>query len=229
MLYFRMNTLQDRITTAFTHAKQKDKSVSKTALANAAKVSRQAVSHWFTGATKSLDASTLLRVASFLNVRAEWLDGQGGGMVVSSDSILSNVSEVSLATSSVPLISWEKLGEWANDSHTIIENDEGYQTVMSIFDTGRNGYALRVEGDSMAPSYRQGEIIYINPDKEAKHGMRVIAKTEFGTTFKELVIEDGVKRLKALNPNWSPQYMQYNEDTCKILGVVVGTVRLENH
>ncbi|MFJ1518494.1 LexA family protein [Acinetobacter sp. ABJ_C1_1] len=222
-----MNTLQERISAAFSYAKQKDKTVTKTNLAAAAQVSRQAVSQWFTGTTKSLDSSTLLRVASYLGVRPEWLDGQGGSMVFIADGTTTNVSEIGSRMLNVPIISWVQAGDWKNGQLESLGRSE-YQMVLSIFDTGKNGYALRVEGESMSPDYRQGDIIYVNPDKVPEHGMRVIASTPIGVTFKELVIEDGISRLKALNPEWQPKYLPC-EDGCYILGVVVGTVRPEKH
>lgn len=225
MIYFPMNTLQERISIAFNYAKQKDKTVSKTNLAAASGVSRQAVSQWFTGATKSLDSTTLFKVATYLKVRPEWLDGQGGSMVDIGGELTTNVSEIGSRSVDVPLISWVQAGDWKNGQLETLGRSD-YQMVLSIFDTGQNGYALRVEGESMSPNYMQGDVIYINPDKVPVHGNRVVASTSLGITFKELVIEDGVHKLKALNPEWQPKYMPC-EDGCYILGVVVGTVRPE--
>lgn len=225
MLYFRMNNLQERMNMAFRHANKDGIKVTKSALANAAGVSRQAVSAWFTGTSKSLESRTLLKVAAFLGVRAEWLDGQGGSMVGSSKSSNVSMAKGFSTIESVPLLTWKQVEELSQNEYIDFSSIEGFQPVMSIFKTGIHGYAMHVEGESMSPQYQAGELIYINPDKEPKHGMRVIALTKQGVTFKELVIEDGVKRLKALNPQWSPQYTEFE----KILGVVVGTVRLEDH
>ena len=48
-----------------------------------------------------------------------------------------------------------------------------------------------------------------------------------GVTFKELAVGDAGKLvLKALNEQWHPRYMPLDE-TCYIIGVVVGSVRPE--
>ena len=56
---------------------------------------------------------------------------------------------------------------------------------------------------------------------------RVIAVCAEGVTFKELAVGDAGKLvLKALNEQWHPRYMPLDE-TCYIIGVVVGSVRPE--
>ncbi len=68
-------------------------------------------------------------------------------------------------------------------------------------------------------SYPEGTIIYVDPEKEAIPGKRVIARTEYGHTFKELAINDfGERYLKALNPHHQPIFGEGIE----ICGVVIG-------
>lgn len=67
-------------------------------------------------------------------------------------------------------------------------------------------FCLRVRGNSMykpggGPSYADGDIILVDPDREAKPGDRVIVRLDdqHEATFKQLLVEDGRKLLKALN------------------------------
>ena len=89
-------------------------------------------------------------------------------------------------------------------------------------------HCLRVRGDSMynpggRHSYADGEIIFVDPDRDAKPGDRVIVRLDdkHEATFKQLLIEDGRKMLKALNPEWTPRYIEINGNAT-ITGVVVG-------
>ncbi len=61
-------------------------------------------------------------------------------------------------------------------------------------------YALRVLGDSMAPEFREGHIIIVDPAMPARHGAYVVIDYQGETHFRQLWIEHGVKYLKPLNP-----------------------------
>jgi len=60
-------------------------------------------------------------------------------------------------------------------------------------------FALRVIGDSMEPEFRDGAIIIIDPTGVAKDGAFVIALHKGEYIFRQLVIENDRKMLKALN------------------------------
>lgn len=137
-------------------------------------------------------------------------------------SPVANVTPVDFKIRKVPLISWVAAGVWKESDC----NDE-WSEVISIFDTGEKGYALRVEGESMLPRYQPNDIIFVNPDMEPSVGKRVVAACSDGTTFKEVAAGDGGKWiLKALNDQWQPRYIPLDE-SCYIIGVVVGSVRPE--
>ncbi|MGE5241262.1 MAG: S24 family peptidase [Bacteroidota bacterium] len=60
-------------------------------------------------------------------------------------------------------------------------------------------YALRVIGDSMAPEFLDGHIIIVDPAMPPQHGAYVVIDYQGETTFRQLVVEDGRKFIKALN------------------------------
>ena len=68
---------------------------------------------------------------------------------------------------------------------------------------GREGvYALEISGDSMAPLYRAGDRIVVDPATEPRRGDRVVLKTRDGEVMaKELSRLTGAKvELRSLNP-----------------------------
>jgi len=60
-------------------------------------------------------------------------------------------------------------------------------------------YALRVLGDSMEPEFREGHILIVDPAMPPQHGAYVIIEYQGETTFRQFVVENGRKFLRALN------------------------------
>jgi len=60
-------------------------------------------------------------------------------------------------------------------------------------------YALRVIGDSMEPEFLDGHILIVDPAMPPQHGAYVIIDYQGETTFRQFIIENGRKYLKALN------------------------------
>lgn len=127
----------------------------------------------------------------------------------------------------VPLISWVQAGTWAMVSD-VFQPGEAEEWLPCPVRHGPRTYAVKVRGESMRnpdgrPSYNDGDILFVDPDRTANHGDRVIVRLDDQdeATFKQLLIEDGRKMLKALNPDWKPRYVEINGNAT-ISGVVIG-------
>ena len=127
----------------------------------------------------------------------------------------------------VPLISWVQAGAWCEveDLYAVGDAEEWMPCPTSH---GPRTYALRVRGESMfnpheRRSFRDGDIIFVDPDRLAENGSPVIAKLDDSqeATFKQLVIEGEERYLKALNPNWPDRIIRINGNAT-ICGVVIG-------
>jgi len=83
---------------------------------------------------------------------------------------------------------------------------------------------LRVEGDSMAPKYIEGDtiIIQLQPDCESGQDCVVYVNGCDATLKKIVKQQDGIL-LQPLNPNYLPQKYDYNDEECPvtILGIIV--------
>ncbi len=137
-----------------------------------------------------------------------------------------NADEIPLPTS-VPLISWVQAGCWSDVADPFAPG-VAEEWLPCPVRHGPNTYAVRVRGDSMynadgRPSYSDGDIIFVDPGRDAKHGDRVIVRLDdhAEATFKQLIAEDGRKLLKALNPVWVPRYIEINGNATMV-GVVIG-------
>ena len=190
-------------------------------LARATKKTPGAVTQWLDGTIKSLKGETASVLQTATGYNSNWLaTGKGPKKPEQSFDVVSGGE-------GVPLISWVTAGMWADvsDPYHLGEAEEWLPCPVRH---GSRTYCLRVRGDSMnnpngRPSYADGDIIFVDPDRGSKAGDRVIVRLDDQqeATFKQLLIEDGRKLLKALNPEWSPRYIEINGNAT-ITGVVIG-------
>jgi SOS-response transcriptional repressor LexA len=132
-----------------------------------------------------------------------------------------NVADVSQEFGVVPLIAWEKAGDWAEAAKPLQPGEAEKWLPCHVGHSGKS-FALRVQGDSMAApfgrTYPQGCIIFIDPERQTPvNGDRVLAKI-LGTssvTFKVYKEEDGRRWLQPLNPSHEPIRQPF-----KVLGTV---------
>lgn len=75
-------------------------------------------------------------------------------------------------------------------------------------------FALRLEGFSMEDKFHSGDIVQIEPSLEWASGDFVFAKrlSDQHGTFKQIKIEDDRCYLFALNPSFTPRYIEVTED-----------------
>lgn len=88
---------------------------------------------------------------------------------------------------------------------------------------GKNLFAVEIEGDSMEPDFRPGDIIIVNPNLDPTIGDYVIVKKQDSgeVLFKKLVRRDpSLVQLKALNPDY-PDVILVNVQEYHFIGKVV--------
>lgn len=190
-------------------------------LARATKKTPGAVTQWLDGTIKSLKGETASVLQAATGYNSNWL-ATGKGPKKPDQSL-----DAVPGGHGVPLISWVTAGTWADVSDPF-QPGEAEDWLPCPVRHGPRTYCVRVRGDSMhnptgRPSYADGDIIFVDPDKAANAGDRVIVRLDdqAEATFKQLLIEDGRKLLKALNPEWSPRYIEIN-GSATITGVVIG-------
>lgn len=196
-------------------------------LADKVGVSRGSIQMWERGDTAPKRGNQQA-VADALGITvAELMGLQTSAKVVRISGPAADAVEAMASMGAVPLISWVQAGAWSDVSDPFLpgQADEWLPCPVAH---GPHTYAVRVRGESMfnpagRPSYADGDIIFVDPSREAKHGDRVIVRLDdhAEATFKQLLIEDGRKLLKALNPEWAPRYIPINGNAT-ITGVVIG-------
>lgn len=101
-----------------------------------------------------------------------------------------NVNKGPKNAGKLPLISWVKAGALceAPDGYAVSDASEWFECPVKH---GPRSYCLQLDGDSMddgsSDAYRDGEIIFVDPDARAEPGRDVVVRTlENKTTFKRL-------------------------------------------
>ena len=73
----------------------------------------------------------------------------------------------------VPVVSLVRAGAWT--AATATEPNQAEEWIACSARVGPRAFALRVEGDSMEPEFREGEFVIVDPDIEAASGDFVVA------------------------------------------------------
>lgn len=108
-------------------------------------------------------------------------------------------------------------GEWLTD--------EQHEEVMVNNEPPAHDFALRVNGDSMIPTFSDGQIIYVNKiydTDEVRNNQFVIAELNGNSYVKKIVFDNNRKdcQLISLNKEYNPINVTKDDDF-KIVGLVV--------
>lgn len=208
-------------------------------------VSDQTVYNWRTRG--SVPKRKLTSVAGFLGVTTSWiLTGEEPtsqhtdretiskyGITTSTNDAFKDVQAVRKGLSPkylttepgpdlphrVPLISATTAGHWAEVVDNFQPGDaERWIEVPSGM--GGHAFALRIRGDSMEPTIRDGWIVVVDPDCPAEHGKIVVVRQNSDTeaTCKRLIYDGATPYLRPDNDRYP--IMEMREDA-----VICGVVR----
>lgn len=103
----------------------------------------------------------------------------------------------------IPLLSWVRAGDFCEAAGQFTLSDAEEMLPSPLSSTSKNTFALQVRGDSMdtPDGYREGEIVYIDPDISPTPGRDVLAKTDSGITLKRYKVDEEGPYLLQLNGN----------------------------
>lgn len=176
-----LTLLQNRVQTAFDNLPPEKQS--KKALADYCGVKPPSVNDWFTGKTKSLKGSSLIKAAEYLNVREQWL-ADGNGPMDRSLSVDSQAEYVGKAPkqSLIPVSGFARLGDNGWYEEVSAPGSEGYVEATS---SDPDAYVLMVKGDSMHPAIRNGWYVVVEPNKQPCAG-----------EYAAILLQDGRKMVK---------------------------------
>lgn len=182
-----------------------DESLSQADLAPVFGVSRAAVSHYLSGRTEP-SIGQISAVAKHIGVSLDYL-------------INGEVPE----RTDVPLLPWGAIEPYVNGGTINTTVDVSYLR-CAVRSCSDRTFAVRVQGDSMDSNggYQHGDVIFLDPDKPAKHGHDVIVKLSGERLLlRRLSIhEDGKGYFRALNRRL-PMNFEGPVELARIYGVVI--------
>ncbi|OFD30317.1 peptidase S24, partial [Acinetobacter baumannii] len=203
--------------------KMKEKKLRQVDLALATGKSKVAVLKWINGENVP-KTDSLKKLAELFGVSDSWLM-HGTEEKLDNNVVLSE--KVPSDGRPVPVISWVAAGSFS-PIETVLKDTEIEEYLPPNRRCGKNGYALKVVGYSMAPTFLPGDRIYVNPDIQTfdlkTDDLVIVACAgDSEATFKKLIIEgEGTSKfLEPLNPDWPDKIIKLSED-CRLVGKVVG-------
>ncbi|WEE38609.1 XRE family transcriptional regulator [Acinetobacter sp. TAC-1] len=196
---------------------RKAKKMTQKELAQKSGVKQSVISELETGIAKS--TGSILELASALGITAEELKK---GVVSEFDN---NV--VPITSKLIPVLSWVQAGSMTSVEEINPLDIAEWLPPLSTDDPDGCFY-LKVVGISNSPTYMEGDCILVNPKFQVCDlisGDLIVVRNNTDATFKKLVIEsDERKYLQALNPNFHPNIIEFEEGMV-LVGLVIDAFR----
>ncbi len=164
--------------------------------------------------------TNLYKLSKALSVNPAWLMGEDVPMDIAPAiaSLPANLLPVKKVR--VPLLGNVAAGE-------PILADQEYDTYVEANEDIRCDFALRVDGDSMEPTIRYGDLVFIRQQDDVDDGEIAAVLVDDSATLKHVYhIKDGLQLISD-NPKYRPMICTMPEyDTIRILGKAVAFKRI---
>lgn len=167
------------------------------------------VTQWLSG-YRNLGEKVARKIEVTLDLPHNWLDEKN---ISNGDNFDIDVN----TKGSVPIISWVQAGHWHGTIDNLMPGEgERFETTVT---PREHTFALRVRGDSMEPTFPDGCVIVVEPEKSANHGDFVVVRQNGDeATFKQLIHDGASKYLKPINSRYPIMELKPDATIC---GVVV--------
>lgn len=200
--------------------KLEEKNLRAADLARATKKSPVSAKKWLDGMSVPT-AENLKVIAKFLGVTDDWLLFGGKNEQKFDNNVVPITSKL------IPVLSWVQAGSMTSVEEINPLDISEWLPPLSADDPDGCFY-LKVVGISNSPTYMEGDCILVNPKFQVcdlLSGDLIVVRNNTDATFKKLVIEsDERKYLQALNPNFHPNIIEF-EDGMELVGLVIDAFR----
>ena len=108
------------------------------------------------------------------------------------------------APRAVPLVGFAQAGTGGFFDDAGFPAGHGFD-VIDLPGAEEGSYALKVQGDSMLPVYRNGDVLIVRPDNSVRKGDRVVVRTSGGEVMAKVLEKRSTQRIepRSLNPEHS--------------------------
>ena len=117
------------------------------------------------------------------------------------ESFVSLIGESNGTAQAVPLIGFAEAGAGGYFDDGGFPVGKGWDEIAFPAVTDEHAYALEISGESMQPTYRDGDVIIVSPAAPVRRGDRVVVKTKSGEVMVKELKRQTAKQveLKSLN------------------------------
>ncbi|OHV73395.1 helix-turn-helix transcriptional regulator [Ensifer sp. LCM 4579] len=127
-----------------------------------------------------------------------------GATVEQFTALLQPGSGATPPASGIPLLGFAQAGSGGYFDDGGFPAGQGWDEIdFLVADENRAGvYALEVQGDSMLPLYRDGDILIVDPSAQVRRGDRVVVRTQGGEVMAKILARQTPRgiELMSLNP-----------------------------
>jgi len=129
------------------------------------------------------------------------------------DTFVQLIGDGARGSQSVPLLGFAQAGAGGHFDDSGFPAGKGWDEVALPSASDEHAYALEISGDSMKPTYRDGDVIVVSPGTPIRRGDRVVVKTTGG----EVMVKELKRRtaklleLQSVNPAHADRTLDANE------------------
>ena len=107
----------------------------------------------------------------------------------------------------VPMVGFAQAGGGGYFEDAGFEPGDGFELVELPERSGPGTFALGVQGDSMLPLYRKGDVLIVRPDAAVRQGDRVVVRTLDGEVMAKVLDRRSAEEIElaSLNPEHPPR------------------------
>ena len=171
-------------------------------------ITQGAVSQWEKGRTVP-DTETLIQLARLFDCSVNDL---------TSDAPVRDLDSINIVRNAVPIIGSIACGER-------VTPDTEAEGFADLPDGIHADFALKCKGDSMIPTFIDGDLVLIRQQPEVNNGQIAAVNIEGETTLKHLYTQNGGIMLIADNPAYAPIFVPAEKEII-VHGLAVGYVRI---
>jgi phage repressor protein C with HTH and peptisase S24 domain len=129
--------------------------------------------------------------------------------------------EVEQGVKRIPVLGYAQAGRNGYFDDTGCPSGTGWDEIEFPDISDPKVYALEISGDSMAPLYRDGDVIIVSPHAAVRRGDRVVVRTKAGEVLAKELQRRSAKRidLASFNPS-APDLSLATEDVAWIARII---------
>jgi len=213
---------------------RKEKNISQKDLALKLKVAQNTVSNWENG-VRDMDSSIVARLADFFQVTTDYLLGRNIPVVynIAPAGNMAQVPIINRIRSGFISLAEEDILGYELTEIPFLHQTQGLRACEDMIgnithkDELQNFFFLRINGDSMEPEIKEGDLVLVHKQEDVESGQLavVLVNDELGTV-KKIIKKENTIVLQAFNPIYPPRIFTNSElGQIRIIGRVIEVKR----